>query len=166
MKEIEWKLICELLKNSRRSDRDLAKAIGSSQPTITRVRHKLEKGGYIKGYTMMPDFVKLGYEIMVITCLKINETKMVDLHEKVTKYFMTEHNVIMASGAAQGMGKNAVIISVHKSYSDFSKFMTNHMAQWGDSIDDYISMIISLEERTVKPLSFKYIAQSIMSSHQ
>jgi DNA-binding Lrp family transcriptional regulator len=31
LKEIERKLISELLKNSRRSDRELAKAIGTSQ---------------------------------------------------------------------------------------------------------------------------------------
>lgn len=166
MKEIERKLISELLKNSRRSDRDLAKAIGRSQPTITRARQKLEKEGYIKEYTMMPDFVKLGYEIMAITCLKIDEIKMVELHKAITEYFATEPDVIMVSGGAQGMGKNGVIISLHKRYSDFSKFITNHMAQWGDNIEDYFSILISLEERTVKPLSLKYIAQSIMSSHQ
>jgi len=166
MKEIERKLISELLKNSRRSDRDLAKAIGSSQPTITRVRHKLEKEGYIKEYTIIPDFIKLGYEIMAITCLKVDETKMVELHKAITEYFATEPNVIMVSGGALGMGKNGIIISLHKSYSHFSKFITNHMAQWGANIEDYFNIIISLEERTVKPLSLRYIAQSIMSSHQ
>jgi DNA-binding Lrp family transcriptional regulator len=34
MKDIELRLISELMKNSRRSDRELAKAIGISQPTI------------------------------------------------------------------------------------------------------------------------------------
>lgn len=32
MKELERKLIAELIKNSRRSDRELAKAVGCSQP--------------------------------------------------------------------------------------------------------------------------------------
>ena len=60
MKEIELKLISELMKNSRRSDRDLAKAIGTSQPTVSRMIGKLEKEGIIKEYTMIPDFGKLG----------------------------------------------------------------------------------------------------------
>ena len=63
MRKIEWKLISELMKNSRRSDRDLAKVIGKSQPTVTRTRTRLEKQGYIKEYTMLPDFQKLGFEI-------------------------------------------------------------------------------------------------------
>ncbi|NWF87116.1 winged helix-turn-helix transcriptional regulator [Candidatus Bathyarchaeota archaeon] len=67
MKEVELKLISELMKNSRRSDRDLAKAIGVSQPTVTRVRSRLEKEGYVKEYTMIPDFSRLGYEIPALT---------------------------------------------------------------------------------------------------
>ena len=48
MKEIEWKLLSELMKDSRRSDRQLARALGVSQPTITRTRTKLEKPEEIK----------------------------------------------------------------------------------------------------------------------
>ena len=64
MKDVELRLISELMKNSRRSDRELAKATGVSQPTISRMIKKLEKERIIKEYTMIPDFVKLGYEIM------------------------------------------------------------------------------------------------------
>jgi DNA-binding Lrp family transcriptional regulator len=37
MKDVELKLISELMKNSRRSHRELAHAIGVSQPTVSRV---------------------------------------------------------------------------------------------------------------------------------
>ena len=40
VKDAELKLISELMKNSRRSDRELAKAIGVSQPTIGRMIKK------------------------------------------------------------------------------------------------------------------------------
>ncbi|MFZ0965605.1 MAG: Lrp/AsnC family transcriptional regulator, partial [Candidatus Bathyarchaeia archaeon] len=60
MKKVELNLISELMKNSRQSDRNLAKVIGVSQPTVTRIRNKLEKEGYIREYTMIPDFSKLG----------------------------------------------------------------------------------------------------------
>ena len=42
-----FQLLRELLKNSKRSDRDLAKSLGVSQPTLTRMRKRLEKEGYI-----------------------------------------------------------------------------------------------------------------------
>ena len=41
IRDVEWKLISELIKNSRKSDRALAKAIGASQPTVSRLRSKL-----------------------------------------------------------------------------------------------------------------------------
>lgn len=37
------KLLLEMMKNSRRSSRDLAKVLGVSQPTVTRTRQRLEK---------------------------------------------------------------------------------------------------------------------------
>jgi Lrp/AsnC family transcriptional regulator for asnA, asnC and gidA len=58
MKDIELKLLSELMKNSRRSDRELAKAIGTSQPPVSRMISRLEKEGVIKEYTMTPDFSK------------------------------------------------------------------------------------------------------------
>jgi len=42
MKETERKLFHELIKNSKRSDRELAKMLRVSQPTITRTRKRLE----------------------------------------------------------------------------------------------------------------------------
>ncbi len=41
MRKITRKLLSELLKDSKRSDRELAKVSGISQPTITRKRRKL-----------------------------------------------------------------------------------------------------------------------------
>jgi DNA-binding Lrp family transcriptional regulator len=45
MKEQMKRLLFELLTNSRRSDRDLARTLGVSQPTITRMREKLVEEG-------------------------------------------------------------------------------------------------------------------------
>lgn len=64
LKAIELRLVSELMKNSRRSDRELARALGVSQPTVSRMISRLEKEGIIKEYTMIPDFKKLGYNIL------------------------------------------------------------------------------------------------------
>ena len=54
------KLISELMKNSSRSGRELAKVFGVSQSAVFRTIKKLEKEGIIKECTMIPDFGKLG----------------------------------------------------------------------------------------------------------
>ena len=48
MKDVELKLISELMKNSRRSDRELAKTLGVSQPTVSRTLKRLETEGTLK----------------------------------------------------------------------------------------------------------------------
>lgn len=71
MKKIMMSLLFELLKNSKRSDRELAKILGVSQPTVTRMRGRLVKEGMIKEWTIIPDFVKIGYRIMAIITVQI-----------------------------------------------------------------------------------------------
>jgi DNA-binding Lrp family transcriptional regulator len=43
LKDVEWKLLCELTSNCRRSDRELARLIGVSQPTVARIRNRFER---------------------------------------------------------------------------------------------------------------------------
>ncbi len=74
LKEIERRMLSELVKNSRRSDRELAKAIGTSQPTATRIRTKLEKEGYVKEYTSIPNLSQsrlfdFGFNFCEIGCV-------------------------------------------------------------------------------------------------
>ena len=66
MKDVELRLVSELMKNSRRSDRELAKELGISQPTVSRLISRLQKEGVIKEFTMVPDFCKLGFNLMAI----------------------------------------------------------------------------------------------------
>jgi DNA-binding Lrp family transcriptional regulator len=156
MKERMMSLLLELLKDSKRSDREIAKVLGVSQPTASRMRSRLVKEGMIREFTVIPDFAKMGYEIMAISCFesKVNEESV----EKAIKVTTGKPNIIFAS-SGHGMGKNAVMISLHKKYTDFSKFLRNLRLEGGDSLRDYNTMLISLREKAVKPLSLKYLAE-------
>jgi len=156
MKKRPMNLLLELLKDSKRSDRETAKVLGVSQPTITRMRQRLVKEGMIKEFTAIPDFVRMGYEIMAISCFRLNVTE--GSVETATKVTMAKPNIIFAS-RGHGMGKSAVIISLHKNYTDFSKFLRDLRLEGGDDLRDYDTMLISLEEKAVKPLSLKYLAE-------
>ena len=149
------KLLQELLKDSKRSDRDIAKVLGVSQPTISRMRQRLTDEGIIQEFTVIPDFVKMGFQIMAISSFKYKVAKDI---EGLKKLMMARPNVIFAS-LAEGMGKNGIIISFHKSYPEFSKFISNLKAEGNGIIDDFDSMLVSLENQIVKPLSLKYLAE-------
>ncbi len=125
MKEIELKLITELMKNSRRSDRELARAIGSSQPTVTRIRNRLEKEGYIKEYTMLPDFKKLGFEIMAIMLVRYSKEMTPEQYEKVKKaakeYEKENPRAVLMAVTGMGLGFDRAFISFHEDYSSYTK---------------------------------------------
>ena len=103
------RLVSEMLKNSKKSDRELAGILGVSQPTVSRTRARIEKE-YIKTYTIIPDFQKLGYQIMAFTLAKMKTfsetstaTKMV---QKMKDWVANRANVIFASdGEGFGNGK-------------------------------------------------------------
>jgi len=127
MKDFELKLISELMKDSRRSDRELAKIIGSSQPTVTRLRNELEKEGIIKEYTMIPDFRKLGFEIMAVTFVKFKTPLTPENIDKVTKGGLEleekspTSTIVILRGS--GLGYDGVFISFHESYASFTKLV-------------------------------------------
>lgn len=149
------KLLMELLKDSKRSDNEIAKIIRVSQPTISRMRQRLTEKGIIKEFTIIPDFVKMGFQILAISSFKNKVAKDI---EGLTKLMMAKPNIIFAS-MGEGMGKNGIIISFHKSYPEFSSFISNLRAEGNDIISDLDSMLISLENQIVKPLSLKYLTE-------
>ncbi len=158
MKKIMVKLLLELLKDSKKSDREIARILGVSQPTITRTRNRLVEEGVIKEFTVIPDLAKMGYEIMAISCVKTKNPITAELGEEATKWMMKFPNIIFVANA-EGMGKNGVMISLHKNYTEYSKFVREHLLHWGKGIQDYDTMLISLKGIIAKPLSLRYLAE-------
>jgi len=168
MKELERKLIAELIRNSRRSDRELAKAVGCSQPTVSRMIKRLEKEGYIKEYTMIPDFHRLGYEIMALTFIQ-NEKKsgMEELEDLRTKGRELEKNsAVSALFIMNGIGRdsNRVILSLHESYSSFADFVRLMKQLAAYNVHYVDSFLISTTDKShSRPLTFAVLGDRVAS---
>jgi len=151
------KLLFEFMKNSKRSDREIAKIIGVSQPTITRMRQRLEKKAIVE-YTVIPDWAELGFEIVAFTFVKA--TKQPELTEKAKEWTMKNPNVVFASGG-EGMGMDCAMISFHKNFSDFSNFITNLRMAWAENLKDLQSFLMTADrQRKMKPFSLKYLEKA------
>jgi len=126
LKEIYKKVLLEMIDNCKRSDRELAKILGVSQPTVTRARRWLEKNGMIREYTLIPEFSKMDLEIVAFTFIKIRPETKVDkiseIRRKAESFFEKHPNILMAL-RGEGLGSDGILISIHKNYAEFIQFM-------------------------------------------
>jgi len=146
-------LLYELMKNSKRSDRELAKVVKVSQPTITRMRKNLEKKEYIHEYTIVPDVEKLGFEITALTFLSTS-TRPKDVKE--LQKWISESQKIIFSSLGEGLnGKTLLLVSVHRDFTDFSEFTREVRGILGLKGASLESFLVSLKTGMVKNFSFK-----------
>ena len=162
LKPIDYKLLFELMKDSHRSDRQIAKALGVSQPTVTRRRAMLEEN-YIDGYTVLPKFGQIGFELVALTFMK-NKTESKSGEEKtkalqkMKEWYMKQPNVVLVQ-EGRGMGWDSVCVSLHECYSDYAEFMRALDSELSDVVAETQSFQIDLSPGVViKPFNLKYLA--------
>jgi DNA-binding Lrp family transcriptional regulator len=155
------KLISELIKNSRRSDREIAKAIGVSQPTVSRLIKKLEKERLLD-YTSTPDLRKLGFEILAFTFGNWNRERFPDTRVDEMRNFISRHPNIIFVSTGTGLGWDRVGISVHKDYSDYEKLIQDFKSDWGEYFESLNTFIVSLKaDNILRNLSFRSLVDTL-----
>lgn len=155
-------LLRELLRNSKRSDREIARLLRSSQPTISRLRAQLDKNGYIRTYTVIPDFAKLGYELLAFTFTKMKSYPTAEeaqgIMKRASEWVAKYPNVIFTADG-EGLESDIIMISFHKNYSKYADFMRTYAMDWGETISGFKSFIISLVSGfKIKEFDLKYLA--------
>jgi len=142
LRDLDLQLVTELMKNSRRSDRELAKALGVSQPTVGRLISRLQKDGVIKEFTVVPDFRKLGFDLMAIILFKlktISRVELQELHRAARELDNQEHRPYLLVMDGIGLGNQVVVISFHKDYSDYCDYMKSVREAAGSRMKAYMN---------------------------
>jgi DNA-binding Lrp family transcriptional regulator len=165
LKETELKVLAELVKNGRIGDRELSRRLGISQPTISRTRAKLEKEGIIREYTVIPDFVRLGYKLAAITLVKMKTFPSKELYEEVRNQLRTleKKNPSPVILTMKGIGCDAdyVTASFHKTYSEYSRYI-EFISQFQQvKTDEVRSFVIDLLGKG----HFRYLTLSVLADY-
>jgi DNA-binding Lrp family transcriptional regulator len=134
-----FRLLLEYLKDSNRSDKQMAKVMGVSQPTVSRMKSVLVRDGFVNHFSAIPDFAKMGYEIMAFSFVKFNMDQTMDIKEK-TGDWVQDHPCIVFSSRAEGMGIDAVTISLHRDYTEYKNFVTENKRRGGKFMADVYIM--------------------------
>lgn len=83
--ELDTKILQQLTKNARQSYRQIARKLRVSTGTVlTRIR-RLEEVGIIRGYTIMLDTEKLGYQLTALSELVVSKGKLLEMEREIAR---------------------------------------------------------------------------------
>jgi len=83
--EIDKKILFEYLRDARQSFREVARKAGIAVGTVLSRTKKMEKDGLIKGYSVVLDHEKLGYELTAIIEITVSKGKLFEMEKEVAK---------------------------------------------------------------------------------
>ncbi|RLI34377.1 AsnC family transcriptional regulator [Candidatus Bathyarchaeota archaeon] len=122
MDEIDRKILNELLADSRQSFREIAKKVDVSVGTVLARVKRMEREGIIKGYTVLVDHEKLGYELTAIVEITVSKGKLLDVDRKVASM-----PGVCAVYDVTGL-TDAIVIAKFKSREELSRFTKSLLA--------------------------------------
>jgi len=122
LNETDKKILKNLLEDARFSSRQIAKNVGVSVGTVLSRIKKMEDGGLIKGYAVILDHEKLGYELTVVTEITFSKGRLVEMENEIAK-MPGVCGVYDVTGLT-----DAVIIAKFKSREDLGRFTKQLLA--------------------------------------
>jgi DNA-binding Lrp family transcriptional regulator len=118
--EKDVKILKALTEDARLSSRQIAKQCEVSIGTALSRTRKMEAEGVIKGYTVLLDQEKLGYQLTVMTEITVSKGRLLEMENEIARI----PNVCCVYDLT-GLS-DAAIIAKFKSREELSKF-TKHL---------------------------------------
>lgn len=154
------------MKNPRRSDRQIAKILKSSQTTITRKRRALEEKGSIKEYTIIPNLYKMGFTIIGFTVVEFKQCLNLEVVEKCNEALRRENEILYCG---EGEELRAIIVSVHKNYTQYNELIKKMKEEYMRVFKKPLRIVwsfkldLSGKIRISKPFSFSYLEKLFLN---
>jgi DNA-binding Lrp family transcriptional regulator len=122
LNETDKKILKNLLEDARFSSRQIAKNVGVSVGTVLSRIKKMEDEGLIKGYSVILNHEKLGYELTVVTEITVSKGRLTEMENEIAK-------IPNVCGVYDVTGlTDAVIVAKFKTREDLSKFTKQLLA--------------------------------------
>jgi len=122
LNETDKKILKNLLDDARFSSRQIAKNVGVSVGTVLSRIKKMEDDGIIKGYSVVLDHEKLGYELTVVTEITVSKGRLTEMENEIAK-LPNVCGVYDVTGLT-----DAVIIAKFRNREDLGRFTKQLLA--------------------------------------
>ena len=85
LSDTDVKILQALLEDARFSSRQIAKKVGVSVGTVLSRIKKMEEDGLIKGYSVIMNHEKLGYELTVVMEVTVSKGRLIEMEKEIAK---------------------------------------------------------------------------------
>jgi DNA-binding Lrp family transcriptional regulator len=85
LNETDMKILQVLLEDARSSSRQVAKKVGVSVGTVLSRIKRMENEGLIKGYSVIMNHERLGYELTVVMEVTVSKGRLVEMENEIAK---------------------------------------------------------------------------------
>ena len=85
LNETDMKILQVLLEDARFSSRQVAKKIGVSVGTVLSRIKRMEENGLIKGYSVIMNHERLGYELTVVMEVTVSKGRLIEMENEIAK---------------------------------------------------------------------------------
>ena len=118
--ETDVKVLKALVVDARLSSRQVSRQCNVSVGTVLSRIKKMEQEGIIKGYSILPDHEKLGYELTIVMEITVSKGRLLEMENEIAR-FPNVCAVYDVTGLT-----DAIIITKFKNREDLGKF-TKHL---------------------------------------
>ncbi len=122
LNETDIRILKVLLEDARFSSRQIAKKVGVSVGTVLSRIKKMEDYGLVKGYSVILDHEKLGYELTVVMEVTVSKGRLVEMENEIA-----ENPNVCSVYDVTGL-TDAFIIAKFKSREELGKFTKGLLA--------------------------------------
>jgi DNA-binding Lrp family transcriptional regulator len=114
--ELDIKILREYLRDARLSCREVARRLHTSVKTVLIRLRELEKEGVVKGYSVILDYEKLGFNITAITEVTVSKGRLLEMEEQIST---SPHTIAIYDVTGE---IDAIVISKFKNMDDLNMF--------------------------------------------
>ena len=122
LNETDMKILQVLLEDARFSSRQIAKKVGVSVGTVLSRIKRMEEDGLIKGYSVLMNHEKLGFELTVVMEITVSKGRLVEMENEIAK-ISNVCSVYDVTGLT-----DAFLIAKFKSREELGKFTKRLLA--------------------------------------
>ena len=118
--ETDVKILKALVADARVSSRQVSKQCNVSVGTVLSRIKRMEQEGIIKGYSVLPDQEKLGYELTIVSEITVSKGRLLEMENEIAR-LSNVCSVYDVTGLT-----DAIIIAKFKNRADLGRF-TKHL---------------------------------------